>query len=251
MKKSMSWRIGGILVLAVLCSSVRAEDGWRHTMGIYMVGASIDGTVGVGPVEGDIDVSFGDILDNLDIGGMAAYHGERGPWYIGADFMYLGLEKKKSGIGPTGNAQSKVEVDQLLFEVDGGYALTEQLDVYGGLRYWDLESKVSLVGGGPLGQAVTAKVSESWVDPVVGLRYVVPLSERWRLVTRGDIGGFGLGSDFSWHVTAFFGWELVDNVMAMFGIRYIDVDYDDGSGSERFLFDVTLGGPAAGIAWSF
>jgi hypothetical protein len=251
MRISLSMRVGAIIFLALVGTTTHADDGWRHTLALYFVGASIDGTVGVGPVEGDIDVSFGDILDNLDIGGMAAYHGERGPWYVGADLMYLALENDKSGLGPMGNSRAKVEADQLVVQVDGGYALTEQLDVYGGLRYWDIDSKVSLTGGGPLGQAVSAKDSESWVDPVVGLRFALPLSERWQLVTRGDIGGFGVGSDFSWHVTAFFGWELVDNMTAMFGIRYIGIDYDDGSGAERFLFDVTQGGPAAGIAWSF
>jgi hypothetical protein len=37
----------------------------------------------------------------------------------------------------------------------------------------------------------------------------------------------------------------------MFGLRYIGVDYENGSGADRFLMDLTEGGPAAAFAWRF
>lgn len=244
------------LSLMALCvalgrPAVAADAAWQHTAVLYMIGASIDGEAGVGNLTADVDVSFGDILDNLEMGAMAAYRAERGPWAIVADLIWMNLEQDKSGIGPLGGTRADVELDQMIVELDGSYALNERLDAYAGLRYWDVDSDLTVATGGPSGVVLSDSLSEDWVDPVLGLRYEVPLGERWMLVARGDIGGFGVGSDFTWHATAFASWHLSAQASLLFGFRYLDVDYDDGSGSSRFLMDVGEGGPTAGFAWQF
>jgi hypothetical protein len=40
---------------------------------------------------------------------------------------------------------------------------------------------------------------ETWVDPLVGLQIVAQLSDRWAFRAEGDIGGFGVGSGFTWN----------------------------------------------------
>lgn len=244
------------LTMAGLCTAVAqpamgADEAWQHTAVIYMIGASIDGDAGVGNLTADVDVSFGDILDNLEMGAMAAYRAERGPWAIVADVIWMNLEQDKGNLGPLGGTRAEVELDQLITELDLSYALNERLDAYGGLRYWDVDTDITVATGGPLGTVLSGSLSEDWIDPVVGLRYELPLGERWMLVSRGDIGGFGVGSDFTWHVTMFASWAMSENASLLFGFGYLDVDYDDGSGSDRFLMDVGEGGPAAGFAWRF
>jgi hypothetical protein len=252
MNYSVLGRMGTILVAAMFSmSALAADDEWQHTIAIYVVGASIDGTAGIGNVTGDVDVSFGDILDNLDGGFMGAYRLERGPWAMTADVMWLGLEQKKNSQGITGNRSSKVEADQVIASLDGAYAITERLAGYAGLRFWWLDVDVNVVLGGPMGTTLSPSKSENWVDPYVGLRYVLPLGERWQIVTKGDVGGFGVGSDFTWHVTAFANWDVTKNFSLMAGARFIDVDYEDGSGSGRFKWDVLEGGPMGGFNWRF
>ncbi len=248
-----SMRRGAVVCAAVLAcvgTPAVAED-WQHTVAVYMVGASIDGEAGIGDVTAEVDVSFGDILDNLEFGAMAAYRGERGRWAVMADLIYMSLEQDKDGLGPLGRTRATVEADQLITELDGSYAISERLDTYAGMRYWRLDTDLEVVGGGPLGETLSASMTEDWIDPVVGLRYVLPLGAGWELVTRGDIGGFGIGSDFAWHATAYAGWQVAENGTIMLGFRYLDVDYDSGSGSNRFRWDVTEGGPTAGFAWRF
>jgi len=94
---------------------------------MYLVGAGIDGKAGVGNVTADVDVNFGDILDNLEFGFMAAWRAERGRWAVIADYNYLKLEMRNNSLGPAGNTRAAVDADQTIFEIDGAYALTERL----------------------------------------------------------------------------------------------------------------------------
>lgn len=241
-----------LLVLLFASGTVAAADeGWQHTVVVYGIGASIDGTAGIGGATADVEVGFDDILDNLEFGAMAGYRGEYGRWAIVADLIYMALEQEKDGLGAFGGTRAKVEADQLIVELDGSCAVTERLDVYGGLRYWELDNELEVVGGGPLGTTLSASKTENWVDPVIGLRYVLPLGEHWQLIGRGDIGGFGVGSDFTWHATAFARWQVSAHASVLLGFRYLDVDYDDGAGNGRFRWDVAEGGPTAGFAWQF
>ena len=237
--------------VALAQSAVAADDRWEHTVAIYAIAAAIDGDAGVGNVTAAVDVSFGDILDNLDGAAMLAYRAERGPWAVYADLNWMNLKADKGGLGPAGGTRAEAELDQFVGEVGGGYALNERLDVYGGLRYWDVDADVTVATGAPPGITLSGSLSEDWIDPVVGLRYTWPLSEAWHLVAKGDIGGFGVGSDFSWSVVAAAGWALSEHATLMFGLRYIGVDYENGSGANRFLMDLTEGGPAAAFAWRF
>lgn len=236
--------------LAISTQPVAAAD-WQHTAAVYLIGASIDGTAGVGPVVGDVDVSFSDILDNLEFGAMAAYRGEKGPWAVVADVIYMDLEVDKSGIGPLGQTRATVGLDQLIVELDGSYAITGRLDGYIGLRYWDVDSTVSVQGGGPLGEDISGALGEDWVDLLYGLRYELPFGRNWVFVWRADVAPMGTGADMSWHSTAYFDWRLGEHANVLIGYRHLDVDYDDGEGADRFLMDVGQGGPTVGFAWSF
>lgn len=252
MNRSRIRTVSAALAAWLACSAAHAaDDTWQHTAALYMIGASIDGEASIGNLDTSVDVGFDDILDNLEFGAMASYRGERGRWAVVADLIYMALEQKDDGLGPFGGTRIKVEADQLITELDLSYALTDRIDFYGGLRYWDLDSELTVNGGGPLGQTLNASENENWIDPIFGLRYERPLSERWTLVARGDVGGFTIGSDFTWHATAYAAWAMTEHANLMIGYRHMDVDYDDGTGSGRFRWDVAEGGPAVGLAWRF
>ena len=68
---------------------------------------------------------------------------------------------------------------------------------------------------------------------------------------RGDVGGFGLGSDFAWDATAFFDWRFGKNFSMAFGYRYFDLQFDDRGGADAFDLDMQQGGPAIGVAYTF
>ena len=90
-------------------------------------------------------------------------------------------------------------------------------------------------------------MKEDWTDPIIGVRYFYDFGNKWMISARGDIGGFGLGSDFTWNVLALVHFQPWEYVSIVAGYRAMDQDYEDGSGASRFAYDMRLAGPIAGV----
>jgi hypothetical protein len=135
--------------------------------------------------------------------------------------------------------------------VDGGYKLTNHLHVVFGARYWDLDPTIKLRTTETGDVLATAAGGNSWVDPLVGLRVVAPISDKWTFVARGDIGGFGVGSDFAWHGTVQFDWRTGGHFTMVFGYRIFDVDFEDRGDNGLSSFDMQQSGFAVGAAYTF
>ena len=85
----------------------------------------------------------------------------------------------------------------------------------------------------------------------MGLRVSAPLGDKWTFVARGDIGGFGVGSEFAWHATVHFDWHTSEHFTMLFGYRILDVDLEDRGSNGLANLDMTQSGPAIGVAWTF
>lgn len=234
----------GVALLAAM--PVHAEE-WKHELAPYVWGSAMEGTTGVGGVTAEVNLSFGDLLDNLEMGFMGMYRGTRDRYSVTVDTVYMGLGATERG--RAGQAKADIDVDQLALAVAAGYALTDSLVVVGGLRYNDVSAEVEVTG--PLGNTADAETDESWVDPYLGLQYSARLSEAWSLTLYGDIGGFGVGSDFAWQGIATFRWQFSERIGALAAYRYMQMDYESGSGSGRFEYDMAFSGPALGIVFTF
>ena len=85
------------------------------------------------------------------------------------------------------------------------------------------------------------------IDPFIGarLRYVPAAGEE--IAIRGDVGGFGAGSKFTWQALATYNWLLcVEGPLTIdgyIGWRALSVDYETGEGHSRYEFDVLQHGP--------
>jgi hypothetical protein len=240
------------LALAAPFAPAHAEDSWDHTVFIYGMGAAIDGKAQLGPLEVDVDVSISDLFDALEFGAMAAYRADNGTWSytVDATFMALGGASKSE----SGNVLGKLDVDQLTLMGTVGRRVTPNLEALFSLAYFDLSTKLAVTTTNPLtGETTTRRAGKdpSWVDPLVGLQFTAPLGERWRLGLRGDIGGFGVGSDLSYQALATLRWEVNDKVGLFFGYRLISFDYEDGKDLKYERYDLTEQGPLIGVGISF
>lgn len=236
-----------VLAASILASAPLQAGGWTHEIAPYLWGAGLEGTTAVGPVSADIDASFSDILDALEFGAMGSYRGSKDRMSLMFDVVYSGLGG--DGKGPGEAVKADVDVDQLVLEGDVGYALTDNLHGFLGLRYVDLETRIKLKG--PLGNQESVRDKVDWVDPVIGLYWIWPFSGQWSLGLRGDIGGFGIGSDFAWQGVGMLRWQVSAGFGVLFAYRYLSNDYDEGKGTNYFEYDMSMQGPAVGVVFTF
>ena len=76
-----------------------AQSDWEYTGFVYLWGAGIGGETVTGQ---DIDVSFSDILDNLDFGLMGTLEARNGPWAIIGDAIYLSISDDEDACSSSG-----------------------------------------------------------------------------------------------------------------------------------------------------
>lgn len=231
--------LGCVCVLALAPTSSAEEEEWKFTLSPYLWAAGLSGTSTLGPVEADVDASFSDILDMLELGAMLDARLEKGRWAIQSNLVWVDLENEST----RRFTKTQIEAEMWIVELDGHYRVAENLEVLAGVRYYDLSVDAGLTG------LVTASASgdESWVDPIVGGVVSVPLTDRWSFKTRGDIGGFGVGSDLSWQLWGVFEYRFGEHNSLVFGYRHLDWDYDEG----RFGLDTYMTGPVAGVRLRF
>lgn len=125
------------------------------------------------------------------------------------------------------------------------------LEVLGGGRYVRLDVELDITGGGPLGAQLEVDKDVDWLEPFVGARLRFMLSKSLTFAIRGDAGGFGIGSDMTWALVNTLQFQMSRKSVLLLGYRILDIDYDQGSGGTRFVYDIMMHGPTAGVMFRF
>lgn len=248
------------IVLGVLASvKISAQSAntpkekWRFLVEPYLLFPNMQGTVGLGTLpDADVDEDPGDIFSNLQIGAMLYLEAAKGNWTISSDFTYMKLESDI--VGKNGIISGNAEVSQLAWEVAGLYKLKPWLDAGIAVQLNNIKSDLVLIlniPGSPLSRVKS--LNESWVDPSFVARIKVPLSanNKWGFQFRGNIGGFGIGSDLYWQMQTYFSYRFSKLFQLQAGYRYIDFDYENGSGEDRFKYDMATFGPVIRFGFNF
>jgi len=81
-------------------------------------------------------------------------------------------------------------------------------------------------------------------DPIIGARALFELDPKWMLGVRGDIGGFGAGSEFVWNITGEVTYRAWENVDLLAGYRVLSYDLESQGGID---LDLTLHGPVFAV----
>jgi len=236
-----------ISVLVVTTNHARAEEGdWEFNLApFYLWAINISGDQTIGPISAPVNVEFNDIFDNLD--GAFIVHFEaayQNRWGFLVDVNYLDLENKQS---LANSLTRKVDLDISMAELSGfrRWNLDQHnLDVIVGGRYVRVANNISVLGGPELVDG-----AQDWIDPLVGGRWIWNFADDWAFVGRGDIGGFGVGSNFAWQAAGILEWQPFKYVSFLAGYRAVGMDYEDGNqrSPDYFNFDATVHGPVLGI----
>lgn len=261
------------------------EQAWRFTVAPYAWLVGINGSVTAGGRSVDVNANFVDTLGKTDtlVGLMAYGEARKDKYTLYADFTYAQLAGSPGlaaahnplpgvslSLAANGGATSTLVIADLggMYEIwrqEGPGGSGSSIDALVGVRYWHAGNELAFNATAGF-NAPGARLDRSgqfagrhtgsmdWVDPLLGLQFRQRLAPQHEFRLRGDIGGFGLGSEFSWQLFAAYGYRFSSEASgwsALLGYRAMGVTYAQGSGSDRRGIDAVLHGPALGVAFRF
>ncbi len=232
--------------------------GWQpgFTLAPYGWLAGLDGTMGSSgedPDDGGIslperlDVSTDEDWSEIGFMFYGEWRGER--WTVFIDSVWANVSQDGDlSLGnrlPDSNAE--VTFDGNIYQAGIGYRVLDGersfVTVYGGGRYYDIQSKIK-VKGGILPDKIETSTTRSWRDAVFGARWSYDFGEHWTSFALGDYG-FG-DSESVWQVLGTVGYEFSWGTI-MGGYRYMNLDYQ----TDTFKINLALSGPLLGTVFTF
>lgn len=249
-------------------SGVIDRPAWRGTATVYAWLTGLTGDVQARGNKVNVDETFIDLVQESDnlfgIAGRLEVGQQRLSAYVDGTYMSLRFDDRGDPADP-----ANVETPITIIEFGAIYRAAEWalgdesegqkaegapprrvlgLDVYAGGRYMDVGIDLDFQSGRDESR------NKSWVDPLIGARMIVDLSEHWVFTVGADIGGFGVGSDFCWQAYGTFNYRFdmwgADAALVL-GFKALGEDFNDGDGDSRVVWDATLYGPVIGLQFQF
>lgn len=282
--------LGAAATVASAEETVAPSDKWTVSFMPYGWLAYLNGDITVKGRTANVDISAMQVIEHLERMPWFSYTEARKGrltlyndlFYanIGADegVSFRGVERQ---VGGTLAAEVSLDFEQTIIEVGGAYEIAKwsspgsangistsgsytAIDVLAGARYWHQKMGINLdaVAGVTIDDlilsgsfAIARSGTVDWVDPVVGARLRRRLAPGHELAVRGDVGGFGAGSQFSWNALAAYNWDFAARngvtYSGVLGYRALSVDYEQGSGFNKYAYDVLTHGPILGMSIGF
>jgi hypothetical protein len=270
--------LGG-LAIVVASSTALAEplalagandDEWRFSLTPYLfLPVSTTGTSTVAGGEADVDLSLSDVFDALNMSLSARVEALKGDFGLIVEgyFVHIGGDETIDLPGPLGGTVGvDVSVEQGWVDLLGAYRVahgtfdeTERrysVDVQAGVRYNHLRQKIKAdlafdIGPGD-GFQRNLGGTENWWEPVVGLRSVAQINDRWSAGAMADFGGFGVGDDdLQWKVRLGADYRPWEQTSLKFGWQFYGIDYETTRSDGKFAYDVFQTGPFVGVTFRF
>ena len=186
------------------------------------------------------DVKFTDMLKRLDMIAVGSLYVRYHRWEVFADGQYMKLSDTAQLRGILFSS-ARVSLKSAFAEGFIGYRLINcekgYLSVFAGARYNYMSADLDLRGALLAGRRVFG--STEWVDPVIGTSGKVHIWKPVSFWAKGDIGGFGAASDFTWQVQGGLEVQVTRWLWSDIGWRYLKYDYTSGG----FTNKTELNGP--------
>jgi hypothetical protein len=210
------------------------DDRMKLEITPYIWMTTLNGDLTINGETRAINFTFEDFFKYSNLGLNGHIEMKKRRWAILFDYNYVDLSK--------GTTSTELVLSELAF----GWRLTRGLEMIVGGRYYKSETEYKLRDDSDK----INKDKQSWVDPIIGGRISWDMTKSLVFTARADIGGFGIGSEFEWNLMAGIGYRL-SNITFLAAYRIWYAKYENGSGDNLFLYDLTTSGPGLAMVIHF
>jgi len=242
------------------------DDPWEFTVAPYLWLTTVQGKSSIGERSASFDVDYSKIFDLLGkgdlFGAMGFFAARKGPITAFVDFSASMArdDQEVRRVVPV-----KVDVDTLFLEFALAWNLLDlgtpgrpghvEGNLHAGFR-WNRAFSRLTIDPSEIDLRRSSSTTQNWIDPLVGGAFTLDATERVSLYFRGDIGGFGAGSQLAWELMGIF--DVYLGMMGkaqtdlLLGYKAYSFDYETrGKNGRDVRLLETLAGPVVGLAWKF
>jgi hypothetical protein len=248
----------GLIAILLLVQPVAAEetspDSWQYSATIYAWMPAIKGETASGE---DVDISFSDILKNLDFTFMGGVAARKNKFSLLTDVLYMDLEDTSNNTvvqgPPTSLSVTNVELKAWIVTPMVAYNVVQsdrvKLDLLAGARYLYLNATVDYKIQDSSGtQKNSESGSDGFWDGIVGAIGQIKINEKWYLPFQCDVGTGE--TDLTWQVFGGVGYKF-KNLDLVAGYRHLEFDFDSSDKAGNLLNDLYITGPMVGVRYFF
>lgn len=244
------WLAGVFLALISTSAWAQESDSWDWKIAPYLWAVGINGDIAIGPIEQEVDMSFGDILSDFELGGAVYAEVGKDKHAVHVDYTYIRLRPDPTELPappfpPESELASKMTIN--IFEAAYNYRFNGTDDgpsLVLGARLLDIAMRMSP------GDLPAVEAGPDWWDYFVGVKTHNAISAKWDFDFYGTIGTGG--SDLPWTVQAMFGRRYSNGNRLGIGARVWGIDYSKNQGlADQFsALDLTFYGLVLGYEFN-
>jgi len=242
----------GVIINQASAQTETENKKWNFLAEPYIMFPYMDGETGIGEsLLLPVDATAGDIFSKLKMGAMLNLEAKTAKWAITSDLVYMKLNQEVT----TGILlhSGSVTAKQFIWEGAGLYRLTSFLEVGAGGRVnyiqTSVDGRVNVIPAGT--EEISGCHHKTWFDPIIIVRMATDIKDKWLFQFRGDVGGFGVGSDLTWQLQGYAGYRFTKVFQLTAGYRILSTDYKNGEEPKEFIFKVNEFGPVIKFGFNF
>ena len=221
------------------------ESGWRFGTSFYIWATDLSGDMTVHGNTVPVDIGFDKLVDHIDYAFMGTFEVGKGRWGVLTDLFYAKLSAENS----VGRSTAETELEQFIGNLVVTYRWIDtgstRLDTYAGARVNWMETDVEI--DHPKDGTWRDSGEQTWIDPVLGVRFQQDLTDKFFFRAVGDIGGFGISSDLTWQAMAAIGYRVGGHGALGIGYRALGTDYSHNG----ITYDIVSHGLLLGYEYRF
>jgi hypothetical protein len=226
-----------IMLLFLLISEAGAQYNYRNDrlrleITPYVWMTTMNGDLTVNGESRKINFTFKNFFTYSNLGLSGHIELKKSGWALMGDWVYVDLVKDQANTELT------------LTEISLARRVSNLIEIIAGGRYFKAETEFRNDGD------QTNRGEQKWIDPIVGARLTWYMDRHFVFTFRADVGGFGLGSEFSWNVLGGIGYSL-SNITFLAAYRICYARDKNGSGDHLFAYDMTTSGPGLAMIIHF
>ena len=235
------------LTLVSLSVSAQSADEWDWKIAPYLWATSLDGRMAVGPIDEDIEASFGDLVSDLEIGGSIYTEFGKDKHAVHFDYTYLRLRPDPTELETPPwppNSELATKITARYFEPAYNYRWNGPKGpaLVLGARMTDLTIRLSP------SRLPSVDVGPSWWDYFVGIKSYNEISNKWDFAFYGTVGTGG--ADLPWTLQTVFGRRYSNDNRLLLGFRAWNADYSEAKDSQTNTLDLTYYGFMVGYEFN-